>query len=94
MAAEESATTLKILIIGPSGAGKSACEDLLRRNYPHRPANPPPVLIRYCDDQFDSESSTATIGVDFKVGCFPLLALRILIHYSSRNYLFMANLTG
>jgi Ras-related protein Rab-18 len=27
----------------------------------------PPVLIRYCDDQFDSESSTATIGVDFKV---------------------------
>ncbi|QSZ34848.1 hypothetical protein DSL72_007707 [Monilinia vaccinii-corymbosi] len=26
------------------------------------------VLIRYCDDQFDSESSTATIGVDFKVG--------------------------
>lgn len=25
------------------------------------------VLIRYCDDQFDSESSTATIGVDFKV---------------------------
>lgn len=29
--------------------------------------NVPPVLIRYCDDQFDSESSTATIGVDFKV---------------------------
>lgn len=27
------------------------------------------MLIRYCDDQFDSESSTATIGVDFKV-CF------------------------
>ena len=25
------------------------------------------MLIRYCDDQFDSESSTATIGVDFKV---------------------------
>ncbi|KAG0648433.1 Ras-related Rab-18-B [Hyphodiscus hymeniophilus] len=25
------------------------------------------LLIRYCDDQFDSESSTATIGVDFKV---------------------------
>jgi len=24
------------------------------------------LLIRYCDDQFDSESSTATIGVDFK----------------------------
>jgi len=25
------------------------------------------LLVRYCDDQFDSESSTATIGVDFKV---------------------------
>ncbi|CZT05157.1 related to GTP-binding protein rab18a [Rhynchosporium graminicola] len=25
------------------------------------------LLIRYCDDQFDNESSTATIGVDFKV---------------------------
>ncbi|ESZ99446.1 GTP-binding protein SAS1 [Sclerotinia borealis F-4128] len=25
------------------------------------------LLIRYCDDQFDSESSTATIGVDFKL---------------------------
>ncbi|POS85877.1 hypothetical protein EPUL_004665, partial [Erysiphe pulchra] len=25
------------------------------------------LLIRYCDDQFDSESSTATIGVDFKI---------------------------
>jgi len=25
------------------------------------------LLIRYCDDLFDSESSTATIGVDFKV---------------------------
>ncbi|OBT66031.1 hypothetical protein VE03_03160 [Pseudogymnoascus sp. 23342-1-I1] len=25
------------------------------------------LLIRYCDDQFDPESSTATIGVDFKV---------------------------
>ncbi|KFY39405.1 hypothetical protein V494_04007 [Pseudogymnoascus sp. VKM F-4513 (FW-928)] len=25
------------------------------------------MLIRYCDDQFDPESSTATIGVDFKV---------------------------
>ncbi|PMD43691.1 ras-related protein rab-like protein-18 [Hyaloscypha variabilis F] len=25
------------------------------------------LLIRYCDDQFDSESSTATIGVDFKM---------------------------
>ncbi|PBP16964.1 hypothetical protein BUE80_DR012312 [Diplocarpon rosae] len=24
------------------------------------------LLIRYCDDQFDNESSTATIGVDFK----------------------------
>ncbi len=24
------------------------------------------VLIRYCDDLFDSESSTATVGVDFK----------------------------
>ena len=28
------------------------------------------MLIRYCDDQFDSESSTATIGVDFKVRSF------------------------
>ncbi|KAI9746442.1 MAG: hypothetical protein M1818_000155 [Claussenomyces sp. TS43310] len=25
------------------------------------------VLIRYCDDQFDAEASTATIGVDFKL---------------------------
>jgi len=25
------------------------------------------LLIRYCDDQFDSESATATIGVDFKL---------------------------
>ncbi|KAI9772949.1 MAG: hypothetical protein M1840_008831 [Geoglossum simile] len=25
------------------------------------------LLIRYCDDLFDSESSTATIGVDFKL---------------------------
>ncbi|KAI9797544.1 MAG: hypothetical protein M1833_005455 [Piccolia ochrophora] len=25
------------------------------------------LLIRYCDDLFDSESSTATIGVDFKM---------------------------
>jgi len=25
------------------------------------------LLIRYCDDPFDSESSTATIGVDFKI---------------------------
>jgi len=25
------------------------------------------VLTRYCDDEFDSESSTATIGIDFKV---------------------------
>ncbi|CAG8977390.1 hypothetical protein HYALB_00007020 [Hymenoscyphus albidus] len=25
------------------------------------------LLIRYCDDQFDAESSTATIGVDFKL---------------------------
>jgi len=25
------------------------------------------LVIRYCDDQFDSESSTATIGVDFKL---------------------------
>ncbi|RDW70234.1 hypothetical protein BP5796_08631 [Coleophoma crateriformis] len=25
------------------------------------------LLIRYCDDQFDTESSTATIGVDFKL---------------------------
>ncbi|KAK8041165.1 hypothetical protein PG994_014172 [Apiospora phragmitis] len=24
------------------------------------------VLLRYCDDQFDPESSTATIGIDFK----------------------------
>ncbi|KAG4434184.1 hypothetical protein IFR05_010342 [Cadophora sp. M221] len=31
------------------------------------------LLIRYCDDQFDNESSTATIGVDFKVH-FPLPA--------------------
>jgi hypothetical protein len=31
-----------------------------------------PVLIRYCDDQFDSESSTATIGVDFKVRNYTL----------------------
>ncbi len=29
------------------------------------------MLIRYCDDQFDSESSTATIGVDFKVRYLP-----------------------
>ncbi|KAG9232979.1 small GTPase superfamily [Amylocarpus encephaloides] len=25
------------------------------------------LLIRYCDNQFDNESSTATIGVDFKL---------------------------
>ncbi|KAI9049312.1 hypothetical protein LZ554_007156 [Drepanopeziza brunnea f. sp. 'monogermtubi'] len=25
------------------------------------------LLIRYCDDQFDNESATATIGVDFKM---------------------------
>src|SRR4051794_11326852 len=25
------------------------------------------VLTRYCDDEFDPESSTATIGIDFKV---------------------------
>jgi Ras-related protein Rab-18 len=36
-------------------------------NHPHLV-----VLIRYCDDQFDSESSTATIGVDFKVRHPPL----------------------
>ncbi|KAK2628438.1 hypothetical protein QTJ16_001541 [Diplocarpon rosae] len=35
------------------------------------------VLIRYCDDQFDNESSTATIGVDFKV--------RLPCPYPSRN---------
>lgn len=28
------------------------------------------VLLRYCDDQFDPESSTATIGIDFKVRHF------------------------
>ncbi|KAI0472043.1 ras-domain-containing protein [Xylariaceae sp. FL0804] len=25
------------------------------------------LLVRYCDDQFDPESSTATIGIDFKM---------------------------
>lgn len=25
------------------------------------------MLTRYCDDEFDPESSTATIGIDFKV---------------------------
>lgn len=25
------------------------------------------VLTRYCDDEFDPESSAATIGIDFKV---------------------------
>ncbi|KAI1075254.1 ras-domain-containing protein [Whalleya microplaca] len=25
------------------------------------------LLLRYCDDQFDPESSTATIGIDFKM---------------------------
>jgi hypothetical protein len=69
MASDESLPTLKILMIGPSGAGKSACKFYVP---PHKqgPCSQCLVLIRYCDDQFDSESSTATIGVDFKVRHF------------------------
>jgi|SRR5450432_378822 hypothetical protein len=69
MASEESLTTLKILMIGPSGAGKSACTFVHIPYMQTQCANSIflIVLIRYCDDQFDSESSTATIGVDFKV---------------------------
>ncbi|KAI1284585.1 40S ribosomal protein s3ae [Xylaria sp. FL0933] len=44
----------EILLIGPSGAGKSACEFAL--------------LLRHCEDHFDPESTTATIGIDFKAG--------------------------
>jgi hypothetical protein len=30
--------------------------------------------MRYCDDEFDPESSTATIGIDFKVStCEPMV---------------------
>jgi hypothetical protein len=32
------------------------------------------VLTRYCDDEFDPESSTATIGIDFKVSCLVYLS--------------------
>ncbi|KAI9757859.1 MAG: hypothetical protein M4579_003295 [Chaenotheca gracillima] len=59
MASDDALPTLKILLIGPSGAGKSAFPSLI--------TGISAVLIRYCDDQFDSESSTATIGVDFKL---------------------------
>ena len=67
MASDESLPTLKILLIGPSGAGKSACTYPGFRIILRATLTPQTVLIRYCDDLFDSESSTATIGVDFKV---------------------------
>src|SRR3954453_21375416 len=66
MASDESLPTLKILMIGPSGAGKSACMSSRPESHTCNLLIQT-VLIRYCDDQFDSESSTATIGVDFKV---------------------------
>lgn len=66
MASDESLPTLKILMIGPSGAGKSACKYFASVDFVLQ-LTTTTVLIRYCDDQFDSESSTATIGVDFKV---------------------------
>jgi len=65
MTSDESLPTLKIVLIGPSGAGKSSCESTTTVEYSWTLRNG--VLIRYCDDLFDSESSTATIGVDFKV---------------------------
>ncbi len=37
------------------------------RQIPTLTMSSPSVVMRYCDDLFDSESSTATIGVDFKV---------------------------
>lgn len=45
------------------------------------------VLIRYCDDQFDFESSTATIGVDFKVPYISDLPVRRLTDYPLKNQL-------
>jgi hypothetical protein len=89
MASEESLVTLKILMIGPSGAGKSArkaTNSVLLRSYANVVVK---VLIRYCDDQFDSESSTATIGVDFKVldfsTCFEVHAYLYKSLKSSRS---------
>ena len=64
---EENLPTLKLLMIGPSGAGKSACNTSFSSFWGNNLTGACTVLIRYCDDQFDSESSTATIGVDFKV---------------------------
>ena len=66
MASDESLPTLKILLIGPSGAGKSARKTSSFAPVRRALTEARPVLIRYCDDYFDAESSTATIGVDFK----------------------------
>ena len=94
MASDDSLPTLKILLIGPSGAGKSACEFCLlppcfrlfaRWNFGlmmmgsvlPTPGNA--VLTRYCDDEFDPESSTATIGIDFKASTLCDVLLCILV---------------
>lgn len=65
--ASDDSPTLKVLMIGSSGAGKSACKYVQVEVTLQTQLMMTIVLIRYCDDQFDAESSTATIGVDFKV---------------------------
>lgn len=67
MSSDDSLPTLKILLIGPSGAGKSACK-LIVPDGEDMALMPQTVLTRYCDDAFEPELATATIGIDFKVG--------------------------
>jgi Ras-related protein Rab-18 len=69
MASDDSLPTIKVLLIGPSGAGKSACKEVIETEVTntHGMLMPCTVLTRYCDDEFDPDSSTATIGIDFKV---------------------------
>lgn len=49
-------------------------------------SNVQPVLIRYCDDQFDSESATATIGVDVKVRCNLRACLEALRRHTANHF--------
>jgi Ras-related protein Rab-18 len=72
MASEDALPVLKVLVIGPSGAGKSARRfGLVAARQKDCLTPGPQVLCRYCDDQFDPESSAATIGIDFKVSSRP-----------------------
>ncbi|KAI0012805.1 ras-domain-containing protein [Xylariaceae sp. FL0662B] len=67
-ASDDSLPVLKVLIIGPSGAGKSASPASLDMYImPELSQLTFPALSVDCDDQFDPESSTATIGIDFKM---------------------------